>query len=50
MRRARFVAAGVGVGLAIVAIATNNRGVTGAAIAALVTSLILRMLMRRRQE
>jgi len=47
MRRARLVAAGVGIGLAIVAIATNNRIVTWAAIAALIVALVLRLLMRR---
>ena len=48
--RARFVAVGVGIGLAIVAIATNNRLVTWAAIVALVAALALRLLIRRRQN
>jgi len=47
--RARFVTAGVGIGLAIVAIATNNRMVTWAAIIALATALVLRLVSRRRQ-
>ena len=47
--RARFVTAGVGIGLAIVAIATNNRMVTWAAIIALAAALVLRLLSRRRQ-
>ena len=49
MRRARFVAAGVGIGLALVALATNNRLVTWAATASLATALVLRLIMRRRQ-
>ena len=48
MKRARFIAAGVGIGLAIVAIATSNRLVTWAAIAALATALALRLIARRR--
>ncbi len=49
MMRARFISAGVGIGLAIVAIATSNRMVTWAAIAALGTALALRLIARRRQ-
>ncbi|MES1260006.1 MAG: hypothetical protein ABUL71_05370 [Gemmatimonadota bacterium] len=49
MKRARLLAVGLGIGLAIVAVATNNRYVTWAAIVALVTALVLRLLMRRRQ-
>lgn len=49
MRRARVVSAGVGIGLALIALATNNKVVTWAAIAALVTSLVLRLLMKRKQ-
>ena len=50
MKRARLVAAGVGIGLAIVAVATGNKAVTWAAILALVVALALRLVMRRQQS
>ena len=50
MRRARLVSSGVGIGLAIVAVATRNPLVTWVAIAALGTALVLRLLMRRSPE
>ena len=50
MRRARFVAAGSGLGLAVVAMATNNRLVTWAAIAALATALLLRVMIGRKKD
>lgn len=47
MMRARFIAVGVGIGLSIVALATNNRVVTWAAIVALAIALVLRLLAKR---
>jgi hypothetical protein len=50
MMRIRFIAVGIGIGLAIAALATNNRTITWAAIAALVTSLVLRLIIKRRES
>lgn len=49
MTRVRIVVAGVGIGLAIVAIATSNQLVTWAAIVALIAALALRLLKRGRE-
>ena len=48
MMRARLVAGFLGLGLAIAAIATNDKRLTWAAIAALAIALVIRLILRRR--
>jgi hypothetical protein len=50
MMRARLLAGFLGLGLAIAAIATNDKRLTWAAIAALVVALVIRVVLRRKSQ
>jgi hypothetical protein len=50
MMRARLVAGFLGLGLAIAAIATNDKRLTWAAIVALAVALVIRLVLRRRNQ
>jgi hypothetical protein len=50
MMRVRLIAGFLGLGLAIAAVATNDKRLTWAAIAALVVALAIRLILRRKSQ